>query len=104
MKKKENIVSYTMEEIKGMIARGEDKTDWEKFRNMTKEEMLAVCDEDDMVDIDWNNVVLVHPAPKKEVHIRLDADLLAWLKQSGKGYQTRINSILRSYMQANVVK
>ena len=37
--------------------------------------------------------------PKKEtVTIRLDADILSWLKSSGGGYQTRINSILRQTM------
>jgi uncharacterized protein (DUF4415 family) len=40
--------------------------------------------------------------PKKEtVTIRLDADVLAWLKASGTGYQTRINSFLRLLMQQN---
>ncbi len=38
--------------------------------------------------------------PKKEtVTIRLDADVLAWLKASGGGYQTRINGFLRQLMQ-----
>ena len=37
--------------------------------------------------------------PKKEVTtIRLDADVLLWLKSEGSGYQTRINSILRNAM------
>jgi uncharacterized protein (DUF4415 family) len=40
--------------------------------------------------------------PKKEtVTIRLDADVLAWLKASGSGYQTRINNFLRVLMQQN---
>ena len=40
--------------------------------------------------------------PKKEtVTIRLDADVLAWLKASGSGYQTRINNFLRLLMQRN---
>ena len=40
--------------------------------------------------------------PKKmAVTIRLDADVLAWLKASGDGYQTRINNHLRSLMQEN---
>jgi len=39
---------------------------------------------------------------KKTVQIRLDADVLEWLKQAGSGYQTRANSILRQAMlQAN---
>jgi uncharacterized protein (DUF4415 family) len=40
--------------------------------------------------------------PKKEtVTIRLDADVLAWLKATGSGYQTRINNFLRLLMQRN---
>lgn len=35
---------------------------------------------------------------KKPVAIRLDADVLAWFKQGGEGYQTRINTALRAYM------
>ena len=37
---------------------------------------------------------------KKSVTLRLDADILEWLKSSGKGYQTKINSILRKAMTA----
>jgi len=36
---------------------------------------------------------------KETVTIRLDADVLAWLKQGGKGYQTRVNRILRTVME-----
>ena len=35
---------------------------------------------------------------KKPLTLRVDADVLAWLKSQGKGYQTRINEILRSAM------
>jgi uncharacterized protein (DUF4415 family) len=35
------------------------------------------------------------------VTIRLDADVLVWLKGQGKGYQTRINAILRAYMKGH---
>ena len=35
---------------------------------------------------------------KKTVQIRLDADVLEWLKQAGPGYQTRVNAILRQAM------
>ena len=38
--------------------------------------------------------------PKKTtVTIRLDADVVAWMKASGEGYQTRINALLRAYME-----
>lgn len=37
---------------------------------------------------------------KKAVTIRLDADVLDWFKRQGRGYQTRINKLLRAYMQS----
>ena len=41
--------------------------------------------------------------PKKtSVTIRLDADVLAWLKATGEGYQTRVNAYLRQLMQRSV--
>ena len=40
------------------------------------------------------------PPEKKQLTIRLDADVLEWLKGSGRGYQTRINRILRVAMES----
>lgn len=48
----------------------------------------------------WKTAKVVYPQPKETITIRLDADVLAWLKDQGKGYQTRINAILRAYMKA----
>jgi len=36
---------------------------------------------------------------KKSITVRLDADLIAWLKSGGRGYQTRANKMLRSLME-----
>ena len=41
---------------------------------------------------------------KKPVTIRVDADVLAWLKRRGKGYQTRINKLLREAMEGKRVR
>jgi uncharacterized protein (DUF4415 family) len=41
------------------------------------------------------------PPTKRQLTIRLDADVLAWLKSLGKGYQTRINRILRLAMESH---
>jgi hypothetical protein len=42
---------------------------------------------------------LVSWPPKKEtITIRVDADILGWFKRQGRGYQTRINQVLRRYM------
>lgn len=41
---------------------------------------------------------------KQIVTIRLDVDMLEWFKAAGPGYQTRINQVLREYMEANRVR
>jgi len=48
----------------------------------------------------WKSAKLTMPQPKDRLTIRLDHDLVEWLKKDGSGYQTRINAILRSYMEA----
>jgi uncharacterized protein (DUF4415 family) len=40
------------------------------------------------------------PPAKQQVTIRLDADVLTWLRANGRGYQTRINRILRAAMES----
>ena len=40
------------------------------------------------------------PPVKKQLTIRIDADVLKWLRAQGKGYQTRINRILREVMES----
>jgi uncharacterized protein (DUF4415 family) len=48
----------------------------------------------------FRKAVLRMPEPKSTVTIRLDRDVLDWFKKQGKGYQTRINALLRTYMDA----
>lgn len=50
---------------------------------------------------DWGNAVVgrFYRPVKETVTIRLDADVLDWLKRGGKGYQTRVNKILRAVME-----
>jgi uncharacterized protein (DUF4415 family) len=42
---------------------------------------------------------LVEPKPKKAVSIRLDEDILRWFRRQGRGYQTRMNAVLRAYVE-----
>lgn len=50
---------------------------------------------------DWSKAVVgkFYRPIKKSLTIRLDADVLHWLQGQGKGYQTRINAILRNAME-----
>lgn len=52
-------------------------------------------------DAFWEKVELRMPKPKKGVYVRLDEDVLAWLKSKGEGYQTRMNAMLRTLMESD---
>ncbi len=48
---------------------------------------------------DWYEAAeAVMPAPKKLLSLRLDADVVDWFKRQGPGYQTRINAVLRAFV------
>jgi uncharacterized protein (DUF4415 family) len=102
MQKRGRFVRYTGEEIRAMLARGEDQTDWARVRAMPQEEVERLADEEDgPLPEGWEKtIVLGIPEPKQGVHIRLDADVLRWFKAQGPGYQTRINAVLRAFMAA----
>ncbi len=51
--------------------------------------------------IDWSRVEVRSPCAKRPVTLRLDTDLLDWFKSFGRGYQTRINTLLRAYKEAH---
>ncbi len=53
-------------------------------------------------DIKWTRPgALVSPENKKQVTLRLDADVLGFFKKTGQRYQSRINAALREYMNAH---
>ena len=76
------------------------QTNWEKVDNLTDEQV----DTSDIGPLDedfFKHAELSMRAPKKSLTLRLDADVLEWFREQGKGYQTRINAILRTYMKAH---
>lgn len=52
----------------------------------------------DIPDDFWRNARVVFPATKEAISIRLDSDIIAWFRATGPKYQTRINAVLRSYV------
>ncbi len=50
---------------------------------------------------DWLNAEVVFPKSKTPVSIRFDDDILDWFKKQGKGYQSRMNAVLRVYVEAH---
>jgi len=83
-----------------MLARGEDLTDWERVKAIPQEEVERLANEEDGPLLPgWDNDIIIGlPPRKREVHIRLDADIIDWFKESGRGYQTRINKVLRAFV------
>jgi uncharacterized protein (DUF4415 family) len=49
----------------------------------------------------WKDATFVMPAPKHLLSLRVDPETIAWFKAQGKGYQTRMNAVLRAYMKAH---
>jgi uncharacterized protein (DUF4415 family) len=50
----------------------------------------------------WENVNMITPTGKKAISLRVDSDVLAWFKGQGKGYQTYMNTVLRSFVEHKV--
>ncbi len=103
MQKSENIVRYTAEELRQKRERGETQTDWARVDAMTEEELeAAIASDPDEAgwEYDWDNIIIGFPKPKRQLTVSLDGDIIEWFKATGKGYQTRINAVLRSYVEA----
>src|SRR2546423_6865150 len=82
------------------------KTNWARLRRMTDAEIEANARSDPdaapELDEEWfANAILVYPDRKTLVSLRLDPEVLVWFKKQGKGYQTRINAVLRAYVKAH---
>jgi uncharacterized protein (DUF4415 family) len=81
-----------------------DETDWTRVDAMTDEEIAAAVRDDPdaapLLDEEfWKEARVVLPEPKELISIRLDRDVLDWFRAQGRGYQTRINAVLRAYVE-----
>ena len=103
MKKEGAIVRYSADVLRAMRERGESLTDRARVRAKTEEELERdIASDPDWKDVpaDWYlNAVAVMPVPKKALSLPLDQELVDWFKQQGPGYQTRINAVLRAYVE-----
>ncbi len=108
MRKKGTIVSRSSEEIDAALARGGDRTDWARVDAKSEADLAADMAGDpawDGVPDDWvaKAVLTFGPAVpegvrKKQVTMRFDEDVLAYFRGQGRGWQTRMNGVLRSFM------
>jgi len=89
MSEKSTSVRYSLSEIKARRARGEDQTrpDAPEAESLGEEF--------------WRRARVVMPPGKTSVHLRLDSDIVDWFKARGRGHLTRMNAVLRAYVDAH---
>jgi uncharacterized protein (DUF4415 family) len=80
------------------------ETDWERLRNMRDEDI----DLSDLPEVtpEMFAKAVVHKnfkplPPKRQLTLRIDNDVVEFFKEQGRGYQTKINQLLRAYMEAH---
>jgi uncharacterized protein (DUF4415 family) len=106
----EHIIRYTADDIAKMRARGESQTNWEKLDALIEDELDEVIASDPDSAIppeDWEVAILGTPEAteaKKHMNFRIDADIWHWFRAQGKGYQAKMNAVLRAYMLAQRTK
>ena len=66
-------------------------------RNM-KDEDIDYSDSPDLGDIDWSKFKILSPS-KRCITIRLDDEVVDYFKSLGKGYQSKINFVLKEYVR-----
>jgi uncharacterized protein (DUF4415 family) len=85
-----------------------DRTDWTRVGTITDSEIehAVAGDPDTFVPDDrwFEKAKIVMPKTKETVTLRLDPDVLQWFRHDGRGYQTRINAVLRSFVEAQIHK
>ena len=85
---KSTIVRHLLSEIGAMRDPGEDGTS-------------AGAPEAESLGAEfWKSARIAMPAGKTSVHLRLDSDVVEWFRARGKGHLTRMNAVLRAYVEA----
>ena len=88
MTQKNTTVRYSLSAIKRKIARGASKTRPDAPEAAPVGEGF------------WKRARVVMPRGKTSVHLRVDSDVFDWFKRQGEGHLTRMNAVLRSYVDA----
>ncbi len=92
-----NIVRHSAAELAAMRAEGRTKTDW---KAAAAKPIPDGSNPDDAIEpVEWATTELPMPRRKEHTNLRIDVDVLAYFRGQSRGYQTRINAVLRSYFE-----
>lgn len=80
-----------------------DESDWSRVDRLTERQRDRAARTDDDAETlgaaFWSKAKVVMPERKVPVTIKLDREVLAFFRKGGRGYQTRINAVLRSFVR-----
>jgi len=80
------------------------RTDWARIEAFTDAEIERMAAEDQenpaTTGADWVGAIVGLPPAKTPVNAKFDSDVVRWFKSQGRGYQSRMNAVLRAYMRA----
>ncbi len=98
MPRKEPIARYSAEELAALPS----EADWAKVDATSRAAVEQQAESDDgPLPEGWQDTVVMGLPPGKEaVKLRIDRDVLDWFRGTGKGYQTRMNNVLRAFMKS----
>ena len=108
MTKDAGIVKYTAEELANLLARGDDETDWDRVRRKTERQLAADTANDPAwagIDDVWIAAAqtahngAMNVVEKRQVTVHFDSDVVTYFKSAGRGWQDRMNAVLRMYME-----
>lgn len=105
MSKKTNTVRHTLDIANPPELTKQQQAELEALKAMP-DEAIDCSDIPEITEEVWKNAKPVvgrfYRPIKQQVTVRIDADVLAWLKADGKGYQTRLNDVLRKVMDESL--
>ncbi len=96
-KNKDNFVVHSLSELQAMQSAGQTQSNWKRAGK--KPVPNGADPEDAIMPITWSTTELPMPRRKQHTNLRIDADILDFFRGQGKGYQTKINAVLRSYVE-----
>jgi len=78
------------------------RADLHRIRRMTEAQIMKSSPPElaDLPDDFWSDAQLVLAPGKEAISLRVDEDVLNWFREGGPRYQSRMNAVLRSYVQA----
>jgi len=93
------IMKKKRQRLKKRSSTKEPRTDWDKLARIP-DGAIDVSDVPELDEEFFREAKLRLPKGKQSVSLRLDSDVVDWFKRQEKGYQTKINAVLRAYVRA----